>query len=80
MTDLALPGHIFLAAKPVAQPIIQSGVNYMSFLIDAIVAVVSAGIGAGLAWYMRGRGMTGVQIDIDNAKKEIDALKTKIGG
>ena len=46
----------------------------------AISNLTTAVIAGGLAWYIRGRGMTGVKIDIDNMKKEVQALKDKISG
>jgi hypothetical protein len=57
--------------KPACVAVLQ-GVTYMTALI---YSAVSAIVAAGLAWYIRGRGMAGVKIDLDNAKKEIKKLK-----
>lgn len=46
--------------------------------INIISPVVTLLIGGGLGWYIRGRGMAGVQIDLNNVKNEVEALKTKI--
>jgi len=47
-------------------------------ITTVISSAVSAAVGAGLAWYIRGRGMTGVKIDMDNAKHEIEKLKSQV--
>ena len=44
----------------------------------AISNLTTAVVAAGLAWYIRGRGMTGVKIDIANAQNEIEKLKSQI--
>lgn len=49
-------------------------------LYSLISPIVTFAIGAGLGWYVRGRGMDGVKIDLDNVKKELENLKTKIAG
>jgi hypothetical protein len=43
-----------------------------------IFSAVSAGVAGGLAWYIRGRGLTGVSIDISNIKNDIENLKAKV--
>ncbi len=65
-------------AHAAAQPIIQyipTGVPYMTAIISGVVALF---VGAGLGWYVRGRGMTGVQIDLNNIKTDVENIKTKI--
>jgi hypothetical protein len=47
-------------------------------LYAVISSVVSFCVGAGLAWYIRGRGMVGVQIDLNNIKNEIEKLKAGV--
>lgn len=47
-------------------------------MISIISSVVSAGVGFGLGWYIRGRGYAGVQIDLTNIKNDVENLKTKI--
>lgn len=62
-------------AAQVAKPILNVGVSYMTAFISSLV---SFAIGGGIAWYVRGRGMAGVQIDLNNVKNEVEALKNKI--
>jgi len=64
-------------AKSVPVQHISEGVSMLTLAISNLTTAVIAG---GLAWYIRGRGMTGVKIDIDNMKKEVQALKDKISG
>lgn len=47
-------------------------------LTSIITGIVSLAIGFGLGWYVKGRGMTGVQIDVANIKTDILNLKNKI--
>lgn len=51
------------------------GVSYMTCIIWS---VGSLAVGAGLGWYVKGRGMQGVQNDIANIKTDILNLKNKI--
>ena len=64
-------------ASHVAQcaPHIAQGVSMLTLAISNLTTAVVA---AGLAWYIRGRGMTGVKIDIANAQNEIEKLKSQI--
>lgn len=74
MADMPTIHHV-VAHAAVLKPIIFHGVTYMTALISSAVA---AGIGFGLGWYIKGRGMAGVKIDISNIKNDIVALKTKV--
>lgn len=47
-------------------------------LTSIIASIVSLAIGFGLGWYVKGRGMAGVQIDINNIKTDVLNLKNKI--
>jgi hypothetical protein len=53
------------------------GVSYMTAIIAAGVALL---VGAGLGWYVKGRGMAGVQIDLNNVKTDVENLKAKVSG
>lgn len=66
--------HHVAACKPVINTVLV-GVTYMTALYCSLA---SAAIAGGLAWYIRGRGMTGVQVDINNIKTDILNLKNKI--
>lgn len=50
----------------------------MTDFLPVISHVIALALGGGIGWYIRGRGMTGVKIDLDNAKKEITDLKSKL--
>lgn len=56
-------------------PSLSTGIPSM---VSIISSVVTAGIGFGLGWYIKGRGMTGVQIDLNNIKNDVENLKAKI--
>lgn len=60
--------------KPLAQTIM---IGY-SMLTLVASNVATAIVSAGLAWYIRGRGLTGVQIDLNNIKNDITTLKAKL--
>lgn len=53
---------------------IQTGYSMITLVISNLF---SAAIAAGLSWYVRGRGVTGVQTDLANAQAELSILKTK---
>lgn len=60
------------------KPIIHTmliGVTYMTALYYSMASLAA---GFGLGWYIKGRGMAGVQIDINNIKTDIVNLKNKI--
>lgn len=59
---------------PAHHPIF-SGVSAMTQLIAGSIAVA---IAFALGWYIKGRGMAGVQIDINNIKTDVLNLKNKI--
>ncbi len=54
---------------------IMTGVSYMTAIISSLI---TAGIGFGLGWYVKGRGMTGVKNDLNNVKNDVEALKAKV--
>lgn len=54
---------------------IQTGFSMLTMLISN---AVTAGVMFGLGWYIRGRGMAGVKIDLDNIKMDIANLKSKL--
>lgn len=56
-------------------PIIAPGLSYTAGLIMSGVALV---IGVVSGWYVKGRGMAGVKIDLDNVKNDITNLKAKL--
>lgn len=74
MADLPSIHHV-VAHAAIVKPIIFHGVSYMTAIISSLV---SAGIGFGLGWYIKGRGMTGVKIDLNNIKTDVENLKAKI--
>lgn len=43
-----------------------------------ISSLVSAGVGFGLGWYIKGRGLTGVQNDLNNIKTDVENLKAHV--
>lgn len=57
------------------KPLIQNGTT---MIITAISSAVAFAVGAGMGWYVKGRGMAGVKIDMDNIKMDIANLKGKI--
>lgn len=56
-------------------PIIAPGLTYTAGLIWSGIALV---IGAVSGWYVKGRGMSGVKIDLDNVKQDLSDLKAKV--
>lgn len=75
--DVSIAPHVAHHAA-VCKPVIQTvlvGVTYMTALIASSIALLS---GFGLGWYVKGRGMVGVQNDINNIKTDILNLKNKI--
>lgn len=73
MADFATAVHAAHVIKPI-QTII-TGVPMLTLLISNTLTALVA---AGLAWYIRGRGMAGVKIDLANAKNEIEKLKATV--
>lgn len=56
-------------------PYVAPGITYTTGLIWSGVSLV---IGAVSGWYVKGRGMTGVKIDLINAKLDVANLKDKL--
>jgi len=51
----------------------------MTDILNIIIAsAVSLLVGGGLGWYIKGRGMTGVQIDLNNVKTDVENIKNKV--
>lgn len=55
-------------------PLIPTGISYMTAIISSLISLAA---GFGLGWYVKGRGMTGVQNDLNNVKVDISNLKAK---
>lgn len=75
--DISVAPHVAHVAH--VKPIIHTmliGVTYMTAIIASSISLAA---GFGLGWYVKGRGLTGVQNDINNVKLDIAALKAKIG-
>lgn len=56
-------------------PVIAPGLSYTAGLIWAGITLV---IGVVTGWYVKGRGMAGVKIDLDNVKQDLSDLKAKV--
>ena len=80
MTDLMSVAHLYMQTANVpSQPIIhtlETGVPMLNAVISSAVAFL---VGGGLGWYIKGRGVTGVQNDLSNIKTDITNLKAKVG-
>lgn len=74
MADMSQLPHHIQHIKPMAHAVVTG----VPMLYTAISSLVSMGIGFGLGWYIKGRGMTGVKIDIGNIKTDIENLKAKL--
>lgn len=75
--DISVSQHAAPMVHHVA-PVIKTvlvGVTYMTAMIASGVSLLA---GFGLGGYIKGRGMAGVQIDINNIKTDIINLKNKI--
>lgn len=59
-----------------AKPLFNLGYSFMTLFITSLI---SSGAGFGMGWYIKGRGMTGVKIDLQNVKTDVENLKAKIG-
>lgn len=68
--------HLHHAPQQIAAvaPVITQG---YTMLEAAIASGVSLAVGFGLGWYIKGRGFKGVGYDIENIKKDIEALKAR---
>lgn len=51
-----------------------------SFLPTLNYSLTFGTIGLGLGWYLRGRGLAGVEIDLANIKNDIIAVKNHLFG
>jgi hypothetical protein len=60
---------------PYVAPTIMLGYSMLTLVISNLSTAIVAG---GLAWYIRGRGLAGVKIDLDNIKMDIANLKGKL--
>lgn len=60
---------------PYVAPVVSSGISYTTGLIWSGVTLV---VGFITGWYVKGRGMTGVKLDLLNAKMDIANLKEKL--
>lgn len=56
-------------------PLIPTGVSYMTALISSLISLA---VGFGAGWYVKGRGMTGVKMDVANIKTDVENLKSKV--
>lgn len=56
-------------------PMLPTGISYMTAMISSLISLA---VGFGLGWYIKGRGMTGVKIDLANVKADVTALGTKV--
>ena len=63
----------YCADHPVVHTVMST-----TFFHAAIAVAVSFVVGAGIAWYIRGRGMSGVKIDAANVETEAKAIETKV--
>lgn len=69
--------HVVHHAAPTmaaVSPVIKQGFSMLTLFLSSMT---SMGIGFGLGWYIKGRGMTGVQIDLNNIKADVENLKAK---
>lgn len=85
--DFSLPAqvapavhHVAHAAHHVAAvaPVIKTVLVGVTYKMAAIYSVISLAAGFGLGWYIKGRGMAGVQIDLNNVKTDVENLKDKV--
>lgn len=56
-------------------PIVAPGITYTTGFIMSGVSLV---VGFITGWYVKGRGMTGVKLDLLNAKMDVINLKDKL--
>lgn len=78
--DISLYPHAAPVVKHIAHaaPMIKTVLVGVTYMTAAIASAVSFAVGAGLAWYIRGRGMFGVKVDITNIKNDILGIKSQI--
>lgn len=77
MADVAQLPHIAHHVHHVAAalPIVTQGYSMFTLMITH---VITAAIAGGLGYYIKARGMAGVNIDIANIKTDVLNLKNKI--
>lgn len=74
MADMSqLPHHI-----QHIKPMVHTVVTGVPMLYTVISSLATMALGFGLGWYIRGRGLSGVQIDLVNIKNDVANLKAKI--
>ena len=67
-----------VAQYPVVQPVVQTIQTGVSYMDSFLIALSTFLVGCGMGWYVKGRGLTGVQIDLDNVKTDVSNLKNKV--
>lgn len=53
-----------------------TAVSHPMYTIIGLAA--ASAISFGLGWYIKGRGMTGVQIDLNNVKTDVENIKARV--
>lgn len=81
MPDVAIHAHhaathVAHVAKTctMAAPVIKQGFSMLTMFLTSMGSMAA---GFGLGWYIKGRGMTGVQIDLNNVKTDVENLKAR---
>jgi len=78
-TDVVPHAHAAVAhAKHVvhvAPQIIKQGYSMLTLILSNVVTAIVFGVGA---WYVRGRGLNGVQIDLNNIKADVEKIKAQL--
>lgn len=77
MTDPSLVHTAVTHVKHVAHAIPHITQGY-TMLNLAIASLVSLAVGGGLGYYVKSRGMTGVQTDLNSVKTDVENLKAKV--
>jgi len=85
MTDLSFSTDMVPHAQVVAHhakhvvhhvaPVIKQGYSMLSLLLSSVASLAA---GFGLGWYIKGRGMTGVKIDLNNVKSDVEKIKAQV--
>jgi len=73
MFETPIVYHAAAACKPVIHyvPKVVNHLVGVTYLNASLAVVIGAAIAGGLAWYIRGRGLTGVKTDIQNAETTV---------
>lgn len=74
MADMSQLPHHIQHIKPMAHAVVTG----VPMLYTAISSLATMALGFGLGWYIRGRGLSGVQIDLVNIKNDVANLKSKL--